>query len=565
VSATSVTEHELRLIGIEAFSAQMAAARQQQTNMAAGGREVDASLRNVERSLQAQTGMLGRAQAAWGRYGNFVGQASGLLGKLTFGAQGLGSVLGMLGGGPLMGTLGGLVVSLKSVWQGVSDLIDPVERIDPAVRKSAEAWAYLTSQIKAFSSEVDKAKGKAAEIAKAGEESVKRVSGLAGVDPSQMSLQGRLDIERQGTARQFAIQKVEEAYAKYRDLDAKVAAAEAKANGRISSGLYYQQRELAALRAEYEALQQAIPADTTRVGTNLDTPRSGGAGAGGESAYDRSRREADAAARAAEWDARMRAATEAGNRAREEELRRQRLAPGPLSADGAAAFRQQQADDQARWDAGVQKVRDQETEQDQETRKRLAGLGGSVMDMADMTQTGASVFTAALGSMTQALGQFAAKSIISGKLSSKAAKEAVADSLAATSAQLFGWGLALEIAAPFAGFIPGLGWGVAGTMAAGGAALLGGAATVALIAKGLGGSHMLDGPSSKAAGGGGGGAAMAPAIPASAGGGGAVVNNFYMDNNGAVLGRFAEDEIQSMARNGDRRAQYSRGARPIGA
>ena len=564
MSATSVTEHELRLIGIEAFSAAMASARQQQQGLASGAREVNDSLQNVERSLQSQTGLLGRAQAAWGRYGGFVGQAGGMLGKLTFGAQGLGSLIGALTGGPLGGPLGGLIVSVKSLWDGLNNLIDPVERIDPAVRRSAEGWSYLNKTIREFSAEVDKAKGKAAEAAKAGDDAAKRVAGLAGVDPTQLSLQGRLDIDRQATARAFAIQKVEDAYTRFKDLDTKVADAEAKANGRISSALYYQQRELAALRREYEALQAAIPPDTTRVGTNLDSPRSGGAG--GESVYEKSRREADAAARAAEWEARMRAAVEAGNQAREDELRRQRLAPGPLSAEGAAAFRQQQADDQARWDAGVRAQREKEDALEAETRKRLGGLGGTIMDMADTTQVGAGIFNAALGSMTQALGQFAAKSIISGKMSTKAAKEAVAESLAATSAQLFGWGLAMEIAAPFAGFIPGLGWGVAGTMAAGGAALIAGAGTVALLARGLGGSHMLDGPSSKAAAGGGGAAgAMAPAIPASAGGGGAVVNNFYVDNNGAIFGRWAESELQSMVRAGDQRAQYTRGARPIGA
>ena len=106
--------------------------------------------------------------------------------------------------------------------------------------------------------------------------------------------------------------------------------------------------------------------------------------------------------------------------------------------------------------------------------------------MVESSIDAAGVVASAVNTMTTALGSMVTNLIIAGEAGAKGVMKTAGNALAALSAQVFGYGIALELmagAALVAG--PILGWSAPG-LATAGAAMLGGAGALAVMARGLG-------------------------------------------------------------------------------
>lgn len=554
VAGALVQDIQINISGATEGARALADVRKGLEQIEPAARRADQGVRQVERSMQSSGSTLSKIRGGWDSFSTGASRLGEGLGKVTFAAQALTTLLG----GGLVGALGGAVGALVSFG---AQLFSTSEEEERAAATTGALTLAVYEYSAAAQTAIEKAKNLAKEQADAGQRMVARLAGISGVDQSQLAIGARLGATLEGERVEAARQRQEAVVSEYRKAVTEAEALRQRLQRATDDERVRWIRQLSdaaarlkALRGEYERLGAIIGAQSPF------SPSPGGGG-GGRTRSGGTRTEAGEYAPALFMEAigAARAFWRDVKAAGDAAVWRDRRDRGDLPRLG-----EEFGPDNMPF-GPEQETPEQRDLRNTSRRAQFGGVAGEIEDLASSTGSAAAVFNASLSSMTQAMGQFLSNAVISGAMSAKELKRAIGDSIAATSAQLYAWSLALLISAPFAAVIPGLGPGLSGTMLAGSAALAGGATTLALLARGMGAK-----PIGGAGGGGGGGAAAASggggnvAPAAMGGGGGSVTNVFNVSLAGAVLGRDADVAIYERVQREDMRRGIQRGAQRIG-
>lgn len=531
---------EIRVNGAREANAQLDTLNKNLNEQGKAAGAADAGLRRTESAAS-------RAGAAWSTFNRTASRLGEGLGKVTFAAQGLTTLIG----GGMVGALGGALVALSSLIEELSDAGD-----------ATRVWTEETAAAKAGLTDI-----------KAPLDAYAKSLGL--VNAEMLTYKQRQDALRGiaggGGAQTFDVlgQRAESLGAQIQNLNRALAMDDG------SEGYARLRKQVAGLQAELDTLERAqlaiqrnrqnakvVAAWAADGGAGVDeTAGRGGSGGGTRPRAPRATRPSEpappgwlsgAVTSASDFAGRLYAAGEEAAKAaeaqaaREERIEQERLR---LVADGVdariaarraevTAEREMQAESRAQW-----------------------GL------TADASTASMGLISSAAQGLTATFGTAIANLIISGESGAKSLKKQFGGVLAGLSAQAFGYATllgGLAAAAAFTGPILGL---AAPGLLAGAGIMAGTGAALAVSARLLGADGAGGAGSARSSGGSAGRAAApaAPVVPASAGGGGGTTNVFYLNLNGAIVGRGAEDEIHDMAARAEQRAQHTRGARRIAA
>ena len=185
VAGALVQDIQININGATEGARALADVRKGLEQIEPAARRADQGVRQVERSMQSSSSSLSRIKGGWDAFSTGAGRLGEGLGKVTFAAQALTTLLG----GGLVGALGGAVGALVSFG---AQLFSTSEEEANAARQTGALTLAVEAYTAAAQAAIEKARNLAKEQADAGQRMVARLAGVAGVDASQLALGARV-------------------------------------------------------------------------------------------------------------------------------------------------------------------------------------------------------------------------------------------------------------------------------------------------------------------------------------------------------------------------------------